>query len=127
MKEKIARFMYGRYGVDHLCRLLVTIALVLLLISAFAGSNVLYLLSLGILVYAYYRAFSRNLQARYREAASYERLKNKVKGLPRRLKESRTHKIFKCPGCSQKIRIPRHKGNIEITCPKCKTTFRGKS
>ena len=45
MKEKIARFMYGRYGMDYLCRALVAVALVLLVLSMLLGSNLLYLLS----------------------------------------------------------------------------------
>lgn len=127
MRERFMRFMYGRYGVDRLCRMLVTAALVLLVISTLIRSNLLYFLSLGALLYSYYRAFSKNIQARYKEAAAYEQFKNKIKGTPKRLRELKVYKIFKCPSCSQKIRIPRHKGNIEITCPKCKTAFRGRS
>lgn len=123
MKEKIARFMYGRYGADKLCRMLVTAALILLIISTFAGSNLLYFLSLAVLVYSYYRTFSRNIQARYKEAMAYERFLGKVKNIPKRAREFRTHKIFSCPDCGQKIRIPRHKGKVEITCPKCKVKF----
>ena len=120
MKEKIARFMYGRYGMDYLCRALVAVALVLLVLSMLLGSNLLYWCSLGILVYSYYRAFSRNIQARYKEAMAYEKFK-------KRIRELRTHKIFKCPHCQQKIRIPRHKGKIEITCQKCRTHFPGRT
>lgn len=127
MKEKIARFMYGRYGVDSLCRVLVTAALVLLPVSTVVRSNLLYLLSMAVLIYAYYRSFSRNIQARYKEAMAYERLKTRIKRTPQRMKELKTHKIFKCPDCGQKIRIPRHKGSIEITCPRCRAIFRGKS
>lgn len=103
------------------------VALFLLILSTVTGSRFLYMFSLVMLVYSYYRAFSRNIQARYREAMAYERILSKIKTLPQRAKEARTYKIFKCPGCKQKIRIPRHKGNIEITCPKCKNSFRGRS
>lgn len=127
MKEKLAKFMYGRYGMDYLCRTLVIAALVLLLISTFTRSNIFYILSLGLLIYSYYRAFSKNYQARYKEAMAYERFKGKFKNIPNRVKDAKTHKIFKCPNCNQKIRIPRHKGTIEITCPKCRNSFRGKS
>lgn len=127
MRQRIARFMYGRYGVDKLCRTLVTTALVLLVVSTLVRSNLLYFLSLGALVYSYYRTLSRNVQARYREAAAYERFKERVKGMPQRVREMKMYKIFRCSGCGQKIRIPRHKGNVEITCPKCKNVFRGRT
>jgi len=127
MKEKIARFMYGRYGVDKLCRTLVTAALVLLVVSTFVRSNLLYFLSLAVLIYSYYRAFSKNVQARYKEALAYERFKGKIKGMPKKVRDVRVYKIFRCSGCGQRIRIPRGKGNVEITCPKCRNVFRGKT
>ena len=117
MKQRIARFMYGRYGIDKLCRTLVTMALILLVMSTFARSNLLYFLSLGVLVYSYYRAFSKNIQARYKEAMAYERFKGRIKGMPQRIRDMKTHKIFRCTECGQRIRIPRPKGNVEITCP----------
>ena len=42
-KDKFARFMYGRYGMDQLSRNLSLICLVLLVITMFSRSNVLYL------------------------------------------------------------------------------------
>jgi ribosomal protein L37AE/L43A len=37
--------------------------------------------------------------------------------------DRRSHKFFKCPACRQKIRVPRGKGRIEITCPRCGDRF----
>ncbi|MCD7981014.1 MAG: zinc-ribbon domain-containing protein [Clostridiales bacterium] len=37
--------------------------------------------------------------------------------------QRKIYKFYMCPHCSQKVRVPKGKGRIEITCPKCRTTF----
>lgn len=34
-----------------------------------------------------------------------------------------TYKVFKCPKCRQKLRVPRGKGKIMITCRRCQYEF----
>ena len=130
MKEKFYRFMYGRYGVDQLNKFIMTSAFVFLIISFF-GSNIFYLLSLLLLIYCYFRMFSKNLYKRREENMKYLQYLYKVKQFwstqKRDFKQRKTHHIYKCPSCRQKIRIPRGKGKIEIRCPKCSTTFIKKS
>lgn len=60
MKEKFMKFMYGRYGVDQYSRFLLIIAVILLIVSTFMGNGLLYIVSLGLMVYLYFRVFSRN-------------------------------------------------------------------
>ena len=110
-KDKFARFMYGRYGMDQLSRNLSLICLVLLVITMFSRSNVLYAIALAGIIYTYFRVFSRNISKRSEENEKY------------RIKDNKTHKIFKCPSCSQKIRVPRGRGRISIKCPKCRIEF----
>lgn len=40
-----------------------------------------------------------------------------------RLKQRKTHRFFKCPECGVTVRVPKGKGKIKITCPKCKNAF----
>ncbi len=127
MKEKFRRFMYGRYGSDQYSRFLLVVAVIMLLISTFARNSILYLLSLVLMVYLYFRMFSRNAQKRYAENSRYlkykERIKNFFKHFRRDMNIRKTHHIYRCPSCRQKIKIPRNKGKIAIRCPKCYTEF----
>ena len=130
-KNKIARFMYGRYGMDQLSRLIMYITFALLIITLFIHSSILYTVALAGIIYTYYRAFSRNISRRYSENEAYLKFKYKIIGkfnnFKFRMKDRKTHVIFKCPNCSQKIRVPRGKGNISIKCPKCRIEFTKKT
>ncbi len=127
MREKLQRFMMGRYGVDAFSKFLMGTVLVLWVLDLFIDSRILYSWSILLIVYMYFRMFSRNVQKRYQENVKYLQIKNKVlsklKFKKSDLEQRKTHHIYKCPTCRQKIRIPRGKGRICITCPKCKTEF----
>lgn len=131
MKERFQRFMRGRYGVDHLSQFLVAESIVLMILQLFIPSYIadliLNILVVVIICYAYFRIFSRNHYKRYAENEAYMQYHNKVKFFFAREKSNRqqrkTHRIFKCPNCSQNIRVPKGKGKIAITCPMCKTEF----
>ncbi|MCL2254054.1 MAG: zinc-ribbon domain-containing protein [Lachnospiraceae bacterium] len=130
MKEKLRRFMYGRYGTDQLNRTLMIVSLLIWVISIFT-SNLLYIMSVTGLILVYLRMFSKNIPQRRKENFIYLTYENKIKYFWRQKKaeiqQLKTHHIFKCPSCRQKIRIPRNnspqKRKIEITCPKCRQTF----
>ncbi|HKM33625.1 MAG TPA: hypothetical protein VJY54_02660 [Lachnospiraceae bacterium] len=131
MKEKLLRFMYGRYGVDKLSKHLVTIGMILYILSILFGKILFSIPTLLLFIYGYYRMFSKNTTKRYRELCAYERFLAKVKSYPsgwkRKLEQWKKYHIFNCPGCKQKIRVPRGRGMIEIRCQKCNTTFRKRS
>lgn len=132
MKEKLQRFMMGRYGVDSLSKFLLGCSVVLLVLSMFTRrGNMLYSFALLLLLICYVRMFSRNIQARYNENIKFYNMKNKFFGFFKNQKfymeQRKEYHIYKCPTCKQKIRVPRGKGKIAITCPKCKTEFIKKS
>ena len=130
MKEKLYRFMMGRYGNDQFNRFLMILAMICFVLSLFRIPGV-YLIGLFCLVYVYFRMLSRNTYKRSLENNKYLQSEYKVKrwfsGVKRNMQQRRTHHIYKCPSCRQKIRIPRGKGKIEIRCPKCGQTFIKKS
>ena len=116
-------FMTGRYGTDKLNIALLVAALVLCIVPMFLNGSVLSLIftlgSYGLTGYAIFRCFSRNTYKRYEENRRYLRLVDRLK--------DRQHKYFSCPRCRQTVRVPRGKGKIAITCPKCKEKFIRKS
>ena len=120
MRDKFNKFMQGRYGVDNLSRFTMGVALVLIILAMFANifsrtvGSTLDILGVAAIVYAYIRIFSRNIQ---HEDLDYREFMADL------MKQRKTHHIYSCPGCGQKIRIPKGKGKIEIECPKCHTKF----
>lgn len=127
MKRKLMQFMQGRYGVDRFGRALFWVIMIFLIISVFARTNVFYTLAFILLIYSYFRMFSRNHAKRYAENQRYlaltAGLRRKFSSWKRTQAQRKTHHIYRCPGCKQKIRVPRGKGRIAVTCPKCRTEF----
>lgn len=126
MREKIVRFMQGRYGNDRLGQAMLMAALACVVLSLFRIPFIS-TIGLAILVLTYYRMFSRQIAKRAAENQKYMQLEWKVRAKLQKKKQSlaqrRTHRIYKCPNCKQKIRVPRNRGRIAISCRKCGTEF----
>ena len=131
MKEKLMRFMYGRNGVDSLGKFVLVISIIVMLLAGWTDSLILSYLSWIGIIYLYFRMFSRNIYKRSSENQWYLNKTYKIRTFFYRQKnlllQRKTHHIYKCPTCRQKIRVPRGKGRIEIRCPKYNTRFIKKS
>lgn len=133
-RYKLYQFMQGRRGVDQFSRFLVMLSLLLVGISLFVGKYpvvymITYFLGFASLIYGEFRIFSRNLYKRDVENSKYLAAKQKIIGgktLKQRRAERKIYTFFKCPGCGQKMRAPKGKGSIRVTCHNCNTSFERK-
>ena len=137
------RFFLGRYGMDRFGRTLLVGGLILSVLSLFlARAPIAYYVvrgvSWGLLIYAIFRMLSRNIAARQAELSNYMVLESKVRGRwwsaktkwgnrENTRRERKQYKYLACPQCAQKLRVPRGKGTIRITCSKCGNKFNAKS
>lgn len=125
--NRFRNFMYGRYGVDQFSRALVVVSLLLSILTIFFKAVWLTLILYIPLIYVFYRMMSKDIQKRTQENMAYCRMTEKVKknfiNVKLSLVGTKTHVYYKCSHCKQVIRVPRGKGKICITCPKCKAEF----
>lgn len=133
MKEKFMRFMQGRNGVDQFARFTMGVALAAIVLTLFTGTRseigaFLDLFGMAAIVYTYFRIFSKNISKRYQENQKYLQMTDKLRARfqkeKRMMSQRKDYHIYSCPGCGQKIRIPRGGfKKVEIECPKCHTKF----
>ena len=120
-KARVAfgRFMQGRYGTDKLNTTILGVGVIACLVGMFIPSDyvkmVFTVLSYGLMFWAIFRTFSRNTYKRYRENRKYLMILERIK--------DKEHRYFDCPRCRQPVRVPKGKGKIAITCPKCREKF----
>lgn len=119
IRSSLRSFMQGRYGTDKLNTTLLGIGCAIVLLSMFFGNSilklVLTLLAYALMILSIFRSFSRNTYQRYQENRRYLMLLNRFK--------DKTHRYYHCPKCRQPVRVPKGKGKIAITCPKCQEKF----
>lgn len=119
LSYRFRNFMVGRYGTDKLNMVILCVGLVVCLVSAFFNEPMVNLLltavSYGLMFWALFRSFSRNTYKRYQENRKFMQFFDRLK--------DREHRYYECPKCRQLVRVPRGKGKIAITCPKCKERF----
>jgi len=123
----IKKIMADRYGTDQLSMALLILCFLLLLVAEFSGLLPIMYVSYIPLAMSIYRTLSKQKQKRQLENYKFIRLMSPVYMFFQRriahLKDLKDHRYYKCPKCKQKLRVPRGKGRISITCPKCQTQF----
>lgn len=119
--------MAGRYGPDQLNIALIIAAVVVGLIADITRFLPLTFASYVLIIYAFVRLLSRNFEKRRRENDKFLRywwpIRQKLFTKLDQLKNRKAYRFFKCPSCKKTLRVPRGKGKIQITCPKCGERF----
>ena len=131
IKNSLYRFMAGRYGTDSLNNFLLFAAIAVMLINMLTlRSPFVNLLADALIFLSLFRTLSRNIWKRQKENIKYMELTRPLRSrfsLIKKNASDKEHKYFSCPHCHQTVRVPRGHGKIEITCPRCKSTFERKS
>ena len=119
MLAGIRHFMAGRYGMDKLNMVILWTGVAASLLSAMVSVQPLNLifwaLSYVLMFWSIFRILSRNTYKRYQENRKFLQIFDRLK--------DRQHRYFDCPKCRQTVRVPRGKGKISITCPRCREKF----
>lgn len=125
LSYKTQRFMQGRYGVDRLSDFLIICGAVFVLLANFKHLHFLYAVGAALVIWSFFRAFSKNYDKRCRELAAYQRFTAKPKAWlaleKSKWRDRKTHRYYKCRNCKAVLRVPKGRGKIEISCPKCST------
>ena len=128
---KLSGMMQGRRGADTFSNFLVVAGIVLLFASLIPGLDLLSWVALIVLAYSLFRSYSKNIAARDRENATFERIVEKPRKqlslMRKKWTNRKTTRYFKCKGCGQVLSVPRGKGTLRVVCPKCKTETKQKS
>ena len=127
MRNRLQRFMAGRYGVDKMNQVLSVCSLILIVFGIFFKVSLLYWVGLAGIIYIYFRMLSKDIPRRYAENQAflqqYYRLTGWFTGKKQSMERNKGYRIYKCPQCRQKVRVPKGKGKISIHCPKCSNDF----
>ncbi len=128
--EKIARFMYGRNGIDGLNKFIFGFYIALLVINLFLKSFILNYVELVLVGIYIFRSMSKNIWKRQEENRKYLKVQHKVTSwlkLQRSKWTDRKTKVYRrCPSCKKTLRLPRTKGAHGVSCPCCHHSFKVK-
>ena len=127
IRNYLRKFMIGRYGPDHLSIAMIVFSFVLSILHGILRFTPLMYISYVLLALALFRMLSRNIKRRRAENDKFIRywwpLRTRANRSYSNIKHRKTHRFLKCPSCVNTLRVPKGKGKLQITCPKCGERF----
>jgi len=131
IRNFLRNFMIGRYGPDHLNIAMIIFSFVLSIVHGITRFTPILYISYIVLALAVFRVLSRNIPRRRAENDKFIRywwpVRTRLKRVFTEIKDRRIYKYFKCPSCGNTLRVPKGKGKLQVTCPKCGERFFKKS
>lgn len=130
-QRKMMEWLQGRQGPDDLAVFSMNLAIVVVVVNLFARVSWLGWVALVLIAYSMFRIQSKNLGARARENEAFLKALGPARPWVQNPRaawaELRAYKHVKCASCKQRVRVPRGKGKLRVTCPRCKTKFEVRS
>lgn len=125
--QKLSNAFEDCNGPDTLGRWAMGAGLVFAVLDIFFYNAVFTVLYMAFLFYAVYRLFSRKVGQRQEENERFEAFLDRIKGKAGRkggdtesAKPAKAEVLhIKCEKCGQRLRVPKGKGRIRVTCPTC--------
>jgi hypothetical protein len=118
--------MAGRYGFDTLNWTLFALYFVLSIFFSRRENPLVSLLLIALLVGFWFRVLSRNIARRSAENHLFmsraQPIFDWLRRMARQLGDFQ-HRYYGCPRCGQTLRVPRKRGRITITCPRCQNSI----
>lgn len=131
LKDRLADWLQGRNGSDELGTASLVVSLIFLLVNGLTHQRWLSAVSLAFAAYACWRVLSRQVAQRRAENQAFLQrtapIVSWVKNPAAAVAEARAYKHLSCPSCHQRVRVPRGKGRLRVTCPSCRTKFETRS
>lgn len=121
----------NRYGVDALGKGVAILAIAFWVLSLIFASRAFSVVAIIYAVYFLYRMLSTKMMRRREENERFlmmiRRIQYSWQSRIHRFKLRKNYRLFTCHQCKQVIKVPKHKGNLMITCPRCGYQFKGRS
>lgn len=127
----LSNFLNGRNGNDQLSLALSVLSIFILLIGNVTKQSFISLIAFLPIFLMLFRTFSKNVEKRrlenYKFMIKVSPIYSWIRKTAIKFRDFKTHKYLKCPNCKATLRVPKGKGKIFITCPKCKNGFNKKT
>ncbi|MGL5417751.1 MAG: hypothetical protein ACRDAU_18935 [Clostridium sp.] len=146
------KFLYGRYGIDifsifllflssilNLFRYTHYIGLIILILIIFRAlsknkykrneENIKFITLINKFLKKFNKQLPYNMPTLNFDSLAYFKQAYSIYKTQKNIKkeQNKNFKILTCPNCGQKLRVPKGKKKIVVTCSRCKKEFKAKS